>query len=220
MTLPVLVSIQTGQPQSLEYPDPRDGRDRRWRTAFHKGEAAGPLWLGPLGLFGDAQADRQHHGGPDRAVLAYSADHYPLWHQELGRTDFRAGAFGENFTIAGLDETTVCLGDVYAVGDARVQVSQPRVPCYKIARRWSMPDLTARVERTGRTGWYLRVLDEASIEAGLPVTLLERPNPTWPVTRVAQVFRRRAHPSPETAELATLSHLAADWRSALGVQES
>jgi len=117
----------------------------------------GPVWLGRENLAGDGQADRQHHGGPDHAVLAYSIDHYPAWREELGR-ELPPGSFAENLAITGRDESTVCIGDTYAIGTALVQVAQPRQPCVKIARRLGIPDLTRRVERTGRTGWYLRVL--------------------------------------------------------------
>ena len=102
--------------------------------------SARPTWIG------DGQADRKNHGGPYRAVLGYSADHYPVWREDLDMPDLPYGAFGENFTIAGLDEESVALGDVFRVGDQVVlQVSQPRAPCWKLARRWEIKDLTARV---------------------------------------------------------------------------
>ena len=92
--------------------------------------------------------------------------HYPAWHQELGRPEIGPGGFGENFTVDGLDETTACVGDVYAVGNTRIQVTGPRYPCIKISRRWGIPTLKARVAKTGRTGWYCRVLQEGWVESG------------------------------------------------------
>ena len=109
--------------------------DNPWTSAIVKSPVTGSIRLGSTGLDGDEQADRSVHGGPDKAVLAYSADHYPAWRQELGIEPFEFGAFGENFTVAGLTESTVCVGDDYVIGDARVQVSQQRQPCWKLARR-------------------------------------------------------------------------------------
>jgi MOSC domain-containing protein YiiM len=169
-------------------PDPMD---RPWRSGIFKARAQGPVWLGRIHLAGDGQADRRAHGGPEKAVLAYAAQHYPLWREELGIPEMAYGAFGENFTIDGLDEETVCLGDIYQIGAARVQVSQPRYPCWKLARRWRRNDLVARVLRTGRSGWYFRVLDEGMVEAGLAVQRLERPNPEQTILRVGEATRRK-----------------------------
>lgn len=207
----VLVSIQVGLPRRHGDGDASSA----WFTAFYKSPVPGPVWLGPTQVAGDGQADPRCHGGPDRAALAYGAGHYPLWRAELGRPDLPYGGFAENFTISGQTEDTVCLGDIYAVGDARVQVSSPRGPCWKIARRWGISDLTSRVKSTGRTGWYLRVLDEGLVQAGDPVILRDRPYPQWTVTRVAAVHRQR-HGQPGPArELAACPVLAGDWRAVL-----
>lgn len=209
--VPVLVSIQVGLPRRHGEADGSGS----WFTAFHKNPIPGPVWLGATQLAGDGQADPRYHGGPDRAVLAYAAGHYPLWRAELERPDLPYGGFAENFTISGQTEDTVCLGDIYAVGDARVQVSSPRGPCWKIARRWGISDLTARVKATGRTGWYLRVLEEGLVQTGDPVILRDRPYPRWTVTRVAAIHRQR-HDQPGPAlELAACPVLGGDWRIAL-----
>jgi MOSC domain-containing protein YiiM len=145
-----------------------------WTSAFAKEPVRGAVWVGRLGLEGDQHADSRVHGGPDKAVLAYSADHYPAWRAELAPLALAFGAFAENLTIAGADEATVRLGDVLDIGEARLQVTKPRGPCWKIARRWGRPDLTARVARLGWTGWYLRVLVEGHVESGDEVRLVER----------------------------------------------
>ena len=189
--------------------------DRPWVTGFFKSPVTEPVWLGRTGLAGDGQADSKNHGGPDKAVLAYAADHYPLWHAELNRSDLSYGAFGENFTIAGLSEETVCIGDVFAVGPVRVQVSQPRQPCWKIARRWRIKDLTARVLSTGRTGWYFRVLVEGYVQPGLPVVLIERPFPRWTVARASEIMRHRRDDPAAAAELAACPLLSVSWRRSL-----
>lgn len=206
-----LLSIQVGLPALHRDPD----AGKSWRTGFWKAPVDGPVWLGKTNLVGDAQAALGIHGGPDKAVLGYAASHYPLWRTELEWDDLGFGSFAENFTLEGLAEDSVCLGDVYAVGEAVVQVSQPRSPCWKIARRWRRPDLTARVEATGRTGWYHRVLTEGVVEAGQPYTLVERPYPDWTVRRVAATARdRKAHPEA-AAELGSLVVLSASWRQSL-----
>ena len=137
-------------------------------SGIFKEPVAGPVWLGATNLVGDAQADLKHHGGPERAVNVYSADHFPDWRARLDRPDLTNGAFGENFTVAGLDEETVCIGDIFAIGDVRVQVTQPREPCWKLARKWNVKDLVKQVEQLRRTGWYMRVLQEGYVEAWPP----------------------------------------------------
>jgi MOSC domain-containing protein YiiM len=137
----------------------------------------GPIFVSATNLAGDRQADLVHHGGTDKAVLAYSTVHFAYWRDEFPDWQLAGGAFGENLTIEGLCEADVCVGDVFEIGACRVQVSQPRQPCWKLSRRWNLPRLDARVKTTGRTGWYLRVLQEGWIEAGLELQLVERPHP-------------------------------------------
>src|SRR5205823_12868596 len=132
-------------------------------------------------LDGNVQADMKHHGSLNQAVLMYAAAHYPLWQRELDLPEIGPGGFGENFTVDGLTEETVCIGDIYALGEAQIQVTGPRYPCYKIERRWALPGLTARAAETGRTGWYCRVIREGMIEPGTAITLVERPYAQWTV---------------------------------------
>jgi MOSC domain-containing protein YiiM len=215
MSVPTILSLQVGQVQTLEDDRPADGRPRLWTTAFFKQPVAGSVFVGPLGLAGDAQADRKHHGGLDKAILAYAAAHYPHWQQEWGLETLLPGAMGENLTVAHLDETTVCLGDRWQAGQVVLEVSQPRQPCWKMGRRWQRPDLPKRVIQTGRTGWYLRVLQEGELQAGLPLTLLARPYPTWTVARASAVMYERPGRRELLAELANLPPLAQAWREEL-----
>src|SRR5712692_154873 len=186
--LSVLVSVQVGRSRLL--PAPEFAKRLRWRSAFFKTPVNGSVRLSSQGLEGDQQGDRRVHGGLEMAVLAYSADHYPRWRSELGLAEMGPGGFGENFTIVGQDEESVCIGDAYAIGSTVVQVSSPRGPCYKIGYRWARPDLLRRVEATGRHGWYLRVVQEGWVEAGQPVVLVARPYPDWTVRRATDVRRR------------------------------
>jgi MOSC domain-containing protein YiiM len=215
MRAPLLVSIQVGLPQAYGQESAVDPMDRPWRTGFFKHPVDGPRRLGRTNLDGDGQADLANHGGPDKAVLCYAAAHYPGWRAELGRPDLPHGAFGENFTIDGLSEQAVCVGDRYRLGAALVEVSQPRQPCWKLAWRWRIKELTALVERSGRTGWYLRVLEEGEVQPGQPLTLLERPYPEWTVAKATQVMRRRAQDRAAAGELADCAALAASWRDRL-----
>ena len=215
MSTPLLVSIQVGLPRAYGREGADDPMDRPWETGFYKQAVDGPRWLGTTNLVGDGQADLVNHGGPDKAVLCYAASHYPGWREELQRPDLPHGAFGENFTIDGLTEETVCVGDVYRLGEAIVQVSQPRQPCWKLAWRWRLRELTALVERSGRTGWYIRVLEEGEVRPGLPLTLLERPYPEWTVARATQVMRGRRQDREAAGELAGCEVLAASWRDRL-----
>ena len=176
-----LLSIHIGEPRT--YNDDQGS----WETAFFKEPVPGPVFLGSLGLEGDGVADTQHHGGADQAVLLYSADHYADWVSEL-EIDLPFGAFGENLTVKGMDETTVFIGDIYQIGAVRLQVTKPRIPCWKIARRWHIPDLTKHVTKTNRTGWYCRVLREGEIEAGLPVNLLSRSGAEQTVEQTFQEY--------------------------------
>ncbi len=216
MNASLLVSIQVGKPAVRGVPGSDDPMDQTWTSGIVKGNVDGPVWLGRTNLVGDGQADLVNHGGPDKAVLSYAAAHYPGWRQELDRPDLPHGAFGENFTIEGLNEEAVCIGDTYTLGeDVVVQVSQPRSPCWKLARRWRMKELTALVERSGRTGWYLRVLREGEVRPGLPVTLVERPFPEWTVARASGVMRTRTQDRAAAGGLAAIELLAKSWRTRL-----
>jgi MOSC domain-containing protein YiiM len=170
-----LVSIQVGRPKRRRMePSETHPEGRPWTSGIYKEPVLGPVWLGPENLDGDKQADRRVHGGPNRAVLAYCAEHYDLWRAELPELALGYGSFGENFAVSGLSEATVCMGDVYDVGEARVQVSQLRGPCFKLELRVGLPGMIGRVLANGRAGWYLRVLQEGYVEAGQAMTLVER----------------------------------------------
>lgn len=210
-----LISIQVGLPAIHGEPGATDPLDEPWRTGFWKSPVNGPVWLGHTNLVGDGQANLKVHGGPDKAVLGYAASHYPLWRAELGMPDLQFGAFAENFDFDVLDESSVCLGDVYAIGDARVEVSQPRQPCKNITHRWKRPGLTQRVEETGRHGWYMRVLEEGEVEAGDDVVLLARPCAEWTIARAFQAMRGRGTDHAEAARLHEVPALSKAWRHTL-----
>jgi len=209
-------SVQTGRPRSLGREEAEDPFDRPWTSAIWKQPVSGPVWAGPEGLAGDAQVNRRVHGGSERALLLYAGRHYPAWQAEWGGSRLAPGSFGENLTVAGLDELVVCVGDRYRIGEVRLEVSGPREPCNNLARRHRRRSLIDEVIATGRSGWYARVEAPGSIEAGMEIILLDRPFPQWPIARAAAAKRDRGD-DPETAALlAQCPALLADWRARLG----
>jgi MOSC domain-containing protein YiiM len=209
-----LLSILVGTPRTVGTPGAENRMEREFTSAIWKSPVDGPVQLGSLGLAGDAVADVRVHGGPDQAVLMYAAAHYPRWERELARP-MEPGAFGENLLVEGLDEDTACIGDIYEVGPVRLQVSHPRQPCATLARRHQIPDMIAIVWQTARSGWYLRVLIEGSVEAGQPIRRLDHPNPGWTVRRAARAMLARGQDPAEAASLARCRGLSDEWRQRL-----
>ena len=159
-------------------------------SAAIKQEVAGRSAVGRLGLPGDEHGDTVNHGGPEKAVLVFPRHRYDDWRS--AGLDLPEGGFFENLTLdlPGTDETVVVLGETWRIGGAVVQVSQPRNPCFKLARRWGIDDLVVRVQDTGWAGWYLRVLEPGEIGVGDTVELLERPEGAPTVGEVARVLNR------------------------------
>jgi MOSC domain-containing protein YiiM len=211
MTHAYLESIQVGKPQSYGSESATDTQVKTWTSAIFKNPIEGPVFVGKTNLAGDQQADLQHHGGIDKAVLAYSADHYPLWRGELQKPNFPHGAFGENLTISGHSEQSMYIGDIFSVGSAIFEVSQPRQPCSKLARRWAMTELISIVLSNGRSGWYLRVLQEGTIDKGMRIILLDRPNPDWPVSRANHIMNHQRTDLELTMKLAAVPKLSIAW---------
>jgi MOSC domain-containing protein YiiM len=209
-----LISLQVGLPRTLGQPDAAEPMDREWTSGIHKLPVSGPVAAGATGLAGDGQADLKNHGGPDKAINAYPADHFAYWREEL-RLTFAPGSFGENFTTLGATEDEVCVGDIYRVGSLVVQISQPRQPCWKLARRWRITDLAARVERTGRTGWYFRVVEPGMVHAPDILHLVERPHPEWTITAANEVMYRKNNDTAAARALASCTALSESWRTHL-----
>jgi MOSC domain-containing protein YiiM len=166
-TAGVLQAIFTGRPATIQF------RGKPMLTSIYKQPVEGPVMVRRLGVEGDEQADLRVHGGPDQAVYCYPAKHYARWQDELGRT-LEFGAFGENLTVSGLVESSVRVGDVLAVGDAVLQVTRPRFPCFKLGIKFGDQRFVGRFQKSGRSGFYCRVLQEGMIEPGQPIRLAER----------------------------------------------
>lgn len=205
-----VVALNVGPSTTHEY------QGRTVTTGFFKYPAEGALHLGTEGFPGDMQADRVHHGGPEKATLLYSREHYAYWEREMGR-DPGPAAMGENLTVEGLTEETVCIGDVYRIGGATVQVCQPRIPCFKtVIRHPDMPDMVDRVNATGYSGFYVRVLGEGPVAAGDPITLLERPDGAPTVAFANRIFHHDKENLEGARQLVENPALAKVWKDYLG----
>ena len=158
-------------------------------TAIGKTAVPGPVRVGALGLEGDEQADTRNHGGPDRAVCVYAAERYPYWEGRLARP-LPPPAFGENARVSGRLEEDVVIGEVWQAGEVRLQVTEPRVPCWTPAAHNGESRLTAWMSRTGYTGYLLRVLEEGTLEAGTPIEVLERPDRPLTVMELNRLYFR------------------------------
>lgn len=202
-----VVSVNAGVPREVE------SRGQVVRTGIFKSPVAGRVAVGPLNLDGDAQADLSVHGGTDKAVYAYPSEHYPVWRQELPELDFPWGAFGENLTIAGLHEAAVCIGDRLHIGTAVFRVTQPRMPCLKLGVRFDRPDMIKRFQHSGRSGFYLAVVESGEIGAGDVIE--HQPSATASLS-VAAITRLYVAHEPDQKLLRRASELAAlpeGWRS-------
>ena len=158
-----LLAVNVGQPRDVDW------NGRTVRTSIWKSEVPDRRWVNRLNVAGDAQADLTAHGGEHRAVFVYDVSSYRHWERELGRDDFVNGQFGENFTVEGLPDDEVCVGDRYRIGGALFEVTQPRVTCYRVGLRMAEPRMPALLYTHGRPGYYLRVLEEGEVGAGDPI---------------------------------------------------
>ena len=185
-------------------------------SAIAKAPVAGPVHIRFLGIEGDEQADLRVHGGPEKALHHYPADHYAHWaSQSISHTLLNApGAFGENISTWGLLEDEVCIGDRFRLGTALVEISQGRQPCWKQGARMEWPALPALMVKTRRSGWYYRVIEEGEAQAGDMLTLVDRVLPEWSVARVFGLLIAGDHKRDPSAlvELAGMEVLFSGWR--------
>ena len=210
-----VLTLHLGRARQIESTDSGEWWDKPWQTGFYKEAQSGPCWLGYEGFRSDEQADRRYHGGPEKAVCVYPAEHYPYWRETLEFPSLPHGAFGENLTLDGLPESEACIGDRFLIGEATVQVSQPRQPCWKLARRWQVKDLTARVEQSGFTGYYFRVLHHGHVQSGDVLELIERPFPDWTIERCNQVMHHLLDDADSARSLAECPLLSSSWKDGL-----
>lgn len=204
-----LHSLYTGRPQNVIW-----GK-MQIDTALIKEQVPNSLFLGRTNLEGDGQADLVHHGGEDKAVCVYPQEHYLYWEKEL-QTKLPEAVFGENFSVLGMEEAEVHIGDVFEVGEAVVQISQPREPCYKPAARLGIKELPQLIRENGFSGYYLRVLKEGTVAPGDKVTRTETGKARLTVAEANRIMYHHASSIEKTKALLQEKTLAESWRRPLG----
>lgn len=203
-----LDALLTGRAQPFTRPGSRSG--------IAKAPRQEALAVTTLGLAGDEQGDLRVHGGLEKAIHHYPREHYAAWLAELGEHPLlmQPGAFGENFSTTGWTEDDVCLGDLIRAGSALLQVSQGRMPCWKLSDRFGVANLALRVQQSGRTGWYYRVLQEGVVGVGDRLQVVERIHADWPLSRLSAVlFDKRVE--PELLRECLALPLVPSWRRTL-----
>jgi MOSC domain-containing protein YiiM len=202
-----IISLNVGTPQIQTY------RGKEVLTAGLKSPVAEAM-LRFTNFDGDRQADLQNHGGPDKAICVYSFDHYPYWENLFGER-LEPGAFSENLTLAGARESEICIGDVFQIGEAVVQVSQPRMPCSKLAGKRGQKKLPDLIHETGFSGFYLRVLREGLVKSGQTVTPLERHPAGVTIEFVNQILYKQRTDSESIRRALSVPELSVACRRSL-----
>ncbi|ALL68442.1 Flavohemoprotein Flavohemoglobin Nitric oxide dioxygenase [Paraburkholderia caribensis MBA4] len=201
-----LVSVNVGLPRDVKW------KDRSVHTGIWKKPVKGRCWVGRNNLAGDGQGDLQGHGGPNRAVLVYQTESYQHWQTLLGRYNLEFGQFGENFTVDGLSDADVCIGDQYQIGDALFEVTQPRVTCYRVGMRLEEPRMPALMTSSGRPGFYLRVLKEGSVGAGDEIRKVGEAPQRMTVHAVNALLYSPPHPPDQLERALQIEALSPGWR--------
>lgn len=185
---------------------------KRLRTGIYKEPVAGRVMLRRLNLEGDAQSDLRVHGGIHKAVYAYPHEHYAVWARELGRQGFAYGQFGENFTVTEMLEDNVCIGDVFRVGGAVVEVTGPRIPCFKLGIKMESEKFPKLFLASGRVGFYLRVLEEGEVGAGDAILPLQKDPASFTVQELVRVAYFNRDDLVGARKALDLSALAPGWK--------
>ena len=188
------------------------GNSRTMYSGILKTPVSGPLHLGKLGFENDDSADKRFHGGEDKAVCVYSFDHYEFWEKETANK-LSPGAFGENLTVSELDEKVVCLGDIYSLGEAKLQVSLPREPCHKLNKIFNKKDMACKFQKTGFTGFYFRVLSVGLVQPKTTLKLLEKGAQEITIAEANDLMFRKEKRDYDRIEIAlSLGFLSEDWK--------
>lgn len=203
-----LLAVSASEIERVRYQD-------RWvDTGIYKMPRPGAHHVTAVGLTSDAQADLENHGGVDKAIYAYTIDNYKYWENELGR-ELPPGQFGENFTVSDMPDESIHIGDVFRCNDVILQVTQPRVPCFKLGIKMDDIHFVGTFHHSGRVGFYLRVLEEGTVEAGMPIELIER-DPAGLNIRDAMLALTKGPRQQEIISQAlAIEALSAAWRVSL-----
>jgi ferredoxin-NADP reductase/MOSC domain-containing protein YiiM/ferredoxin len=204
-----LLSVNVGLPRDIEW------QGKTVHTAVWKTPVQGRRMARRLNVDGDGQGDLAGHGGEHRAVFVYQIDSYRYWQSELGRNDFAYGQFGENFTVEGLADTEVCIGDHYRIGEALFEVTQPRVTCYRVGIRMNEPRMAALLVSHGRPGFYFRVLEEGEVGAGDEIVKVKAGPEQMTVAEINALLYLPGHPASGLKRALRIPALSAGWRTSL-----
>jgi ferredoxin-NADP reductase/MOSC domain-containing protein YiiM/ferredoxin len=204
-----LLSVNVGLPQDITW------EGKTVHTGIWKAPVTGPRMVRRLNIDGDGQGDLAGHGGERRAVFVYQMDSYRYWQNHLGRSDFVYGQFGENFTVDGLSDAEVCIGDRYRIGGALFEVTQPRVTCYRLGIRMNEPEMAALVVKHGRPGFYFRVLEEGDVEAGDEITQVASGPERMSVSKIDALLYKPGHPRDQLERALRIPTLSVGWRRSL-----
>ncbi len=207
-----LVSVNVGLPREVT----RKGKTIT--TGIYKEPARGRVMLRTLNLDGDRQADLSVHGGPSKAVYAYPIEHYEYWRAELPGMNLPPGMFGENFTTEGLQEDEINIGDRFRVGSAEVMVTEPRLPCYKLAAKFERDDIIKRFLQSGRTGFYFAALHEGEVGAGDEVELIRRDEHGITVADITRLYVRDKDDLQSLRRAVQVAALPESWRGYFGTR--
>lgn len=205
--MPQLLSVNVGLPREIEW------KGKTVRTAVWKNAVEGRRKVARLNIEGDGQGDLQGHGGEHRAILVYQIDSYRYWESQLGRNDFVFGQFGENFTVEGLSDDEVCIGDRYRIGSALFEVTQPRVTCYRVGIRMNEPRMAALLVQHHRPGFYLRVLETGDVAAGDEITKVGDSPERMSVAEADALLYLTGHSRAQLERALRIPALSAAWRS-------
>ena len=203
-----LLSVNVGLPRDIAW------QGRTVHTAIWKEPVQGRRMVRRLNIDGDGQGDLAGHGGEHRAVFVYQTDSYRYWQNQLGRNDFTYGQFGENFTVEGLSDEAVCIGDRY-IGGAVFEVTQPRVTCYRVGIRMNEPQMAALLVAHGRPGFYFRVIEEGEVAAGDEIVRVAAGPEHMTVAEVNALLYMPGHPKPDLEKALRIPALSAGWRGSL-----
>ena len=202
-----LVSVNVGMPKDVPW------QGKTVFTGVFKDAVTGPRRVGKLNVEGDGQGDLAGHGGEQRAVFVYQLDSYRYWEQELGRSDFVHGQFGENFTVDGLSDAEVCIGDRYRIGTALLEVTQPRVTCYRVGLRMEDPRIPALLVSHRRPGFYFRVLEEGEVQAGDEIVKVASGDEQMTVAEVDALLYLPGHPRQQLLRALRIPALSPGWQA-------
>src|SRR5690242_9350503 len=207
--MPRLLSVNVGLPRDIAW------QGKTVHTAVWKTPVQGRRMVRRLNIDGDGQGDLAGHGGEHRAVFVYQIDSYRYWQGEFGRNDFTYGQFGENFTVEGLSDQEVCIGDRYRVGGALFEVTQPRVTCYRVGIRMNEPRMAALLVAHGRPGFYFRVLEEGEVAAGDEIVRVATGPERVSVAEIDALLYMPGHPGDRLQRALRIPALSAGWRASL-----